>query len=113
MTAIMEGPTIPLLPTIDRAMSWSTSFIPKSRVDSRRDTVLFEYDRQRNDDYFPQGEEYEDDIGADYGQLSKELPGRRIPREEDMEHFAPPALLSETGNSRTNPPPAVLQEAFL
>lgn len=49
------------------------------------DMVLLEQDRISNDDYFPQGEEYEDEIGLDYGQLQKEFPNKRVSRDEDMD----------------------------
>lgn len=64
---------------------------------SYRDMVLLEQDRIGNDDYFPQGEEYEDEIGLDYGQLQKEFPNKRVSRDEDMD--LRPRSLSYDGTS--------------
>ncbi|KAF3420340.1 hypothetical protein E2986_12551 [Frieseomelitta varia] len=50
--------------------------IPDDLAELYRGTVYFNYDRIRNDDYFPQGEEYEDEIGLDYGQMPREELGR-------------------------------------
>ncbi|KAG7202039.1 hypothetical protein KM043_004723 [Ampulex compressa] len=44
-------------------------------------------DRSRNDDYFPQGDEYEDEIGTDYGQLQKPS-GSKGFRDSDYDSFA-------------------------
>ncbi|XP_011874124.1 PREDICTED: uncharacterized protein LOC105565488 [Vollenhovia emeryi] len=40
-------------------------------------------DRQGNDDYFPQGDEYEEEIGIDDHQLGKKTPSKKSPRLED------------------------------
>lgn len=54
-------------------------------LNSKRETTTLELDRIRNDDYFPQGEEYEDEIGVDYGQLQRDIPSRRSGRDEEMD----------------------------
>lgn len=66
----------------------SSSLVPKAtdHPSSRRESVRFDHDRQRNDDYFPQGEDFEDEIGLDYGQLHREPPSRRPSREDDMDN---------------------------
>ncbi|KAK9306252.1 hypothetical protein QLX08_002984 [Tetragonisca angustula] len=50
-----------------------------------RGTVYFNYDRIRNDDYFPQGEEYEDEIGLDYGQMKRQSPNKEVFKEEQTD----------------------------
>ena len=53
-------------------------------TDLSRGIVYFDYDRIRNDDYFPQGEEYEDEIGLDYGQRERDF-SNTVTSDEDMD----------------------------
>ncbi|KOX68832.1 IgA FC receptor [Melipona quadrifasciata] len=53
-------------------------------ADLCRGTVYFDHDRVRNDDYFPQGEEYEDEIGSDYGQMQRDFPSKPVSTYKDM-----------------------------
>ncbi|KAK1134243.1 hypothetical protein K0M31_012025 [Melipona bicolor] len=56
-------------------------------ADLCRGTVYFHHDRIRNDDYFPQGEEYEDEIGLDYGQMQRYFPSKPVSTYEERHEF--------------------------
>lgn len=58
------------------------------------------HDKQGNDDYFPQGEEYEEEIGIDDHQLGKKTPRqKKPPRSEDAyDNFEPTMLMFENNN---------------
>jgi len=52
--------------------------------------------KQGNDDYFPQGEEYEEEIGIDDYQLGKKTPSKKPPRVDDEhDNFKPTMLMFE------------------
>lgn len=54
------------------------------------------YDKQSNDDYFPQGEEYEEEIGTDDHQLDKKTSRKKPLRSEDAyDNFGPTMLMFE------------------
>lgn len=70
------------------------------------------YDRQGGDDYFPQGEEYEEEIGTGDHQLGKKTPNKNTPDkstpnknpphfEDDYDNFEPTMLMLEN-NKRNN-----------
>lgn len=61
-------------------------------------------DRQANDDYFPQGEEYEEEIGVNDSQLSKKTPSKISPKniEDEYDNFKPTMLTLEN-NKCINP----------
>lgn len=57
------------------------------------------YDKQVNDDYFPQGEEYEEEIGIDDHQIGNKTPRKKPPRSEDVyDNFEPTILMFENSN---------------
>lgn len=70
------------------------------------------YDRQGGDDYFPQGEEYEEEIGTGDHQLGKKTPNKNTPNkstpiknpsrfEDEYDNFEPTMLMFEN-NKRIN-----------
>ncbi|KZC11484.1 Sex-regulated protein janus-A [Dufourea novaeangliae] len=81
-----------------RDTTYNTGLVPKNRFE---DSLLLQ-DRSRNDDYFPQGDEFEDEIGLDVGQLTHKYPSANTYREEDTENFVPAAILSGTEKSLPN-----------
>lgn len=58
------------------------------RCDDRQieETKLLDGDRQRNDDYFPQGEEYEEEIGTDEHQLDHKNSKKQLATNFDDEY---------------------------
>lgn len=75
----------------DHGVSWIIGNAVKDQIGhdrnmTKRETVLFEEgDRIRNDDYFPQGEDYEDEIGFDNRQPLKDYPNKRRSKEEELD----------------------------
>lgn len=54
------------------------------------------YEKQGNDDYFPQGEEYEEEIGTDDYQLGKKTPRKKSPSvDNEYNNFEPTMLMFE------------------
>ncbi|TGZ37533.1 Sex-regulated protein janus-A [Temnothorax longispinosus] len=79
------------------------SFLHKHFVSNLRhcrdrefDESKLSHDRQGNDDYFPQGEEYEEEIGTEDYQLGKKTPSKKPSRlEDEHEKFEPTMLMFE------------------
>ncbi|XP_011708292.1 PREDICTED: uncharacterized protein LOC105463004 isoform X4 [Wasmannia auropunctata] len=61
-------------------------------------------DKLGNDDYFPQGEEYEEEIGTENYQLNKKAPSKKPPRVDDnvddnVDNFQPTMLMFENNKN--------------
>lgn len=63
-------------------------------------------DRQSYDDYFPQGEEYEEEIGTDNYQLGKKPSSKKSPShlEDEYDNFKPTMLMFENNKSVNGDP---------
>lgn len=74
MTSSSEGSMI--ASTIDQTNDWMSRFVARNGI------LATNGDRTRNDDYFPQGDEFEEDYGGDN---FSDMPSGRPYHEEDLE----------------------------